>query len=159
MFVLNIKMDYKKILLFCLICGGIIAYIVEFGLNNNIVKTGSNASIDYEITDENFVSTLKMIHENIDENVGKTIKVTGFVYTLPDFNKNFYVCGRYLEDENTTKVAGYLFKYDGDLTLTENEWIEITGKIINGEYNGKVPVIEVEKIEKVTAPANTYVKQ
>ena len=42
------------------------------------------------------MSTLKKIHENIDENIGKTIKVSGFIYTLPDFNEDFFVCGRYM---------------------------------------------------------------
>ena len=35
MFVINIKMDYKKILLICIICATIIASIIEFDLMIN----------------------------------------------------------------------------------------------------------------------------
>ena len=88
-----------------------------------------------------------------------TIKVSGFVYTLPDFKEDFFVCGRYLETEDSTQVAGYLFNYNGDMELNENEWIEICGTIIKGDYNGSVPVIKVDQINKIVAPANTYVKE
>lgn len=160
MFVINLKMDYKKILFVCIIFATLIATIVEFGFNDESILT--NANVDefyYNITDDNFVSTLKLIHENIDENIGRTIKVSGFVYTLPDFNNDFFVCGRYLETEDSTQVAGYLFNYNGDMELNENEWIEIYGTIIKGDYNGNVPVIKVDKINKIVAPANTYVKE
>lgn len=160
MFVINLKMDYKKILFFCIICATLVAAIVEFSFNDESILT--NANVDefyYNINEENFVTTLKLIHENIDENIGRTIKVSGFVYTLPDFNNDFFVCGRYLETDKDTQVAGYLFNYTGELELNENEWIEIYGTIIKGEYNGNVPVIKVDKIEKIVAPANTYVKE
>lgn len=160
MFVINLKMDYKKILFVCIICATIVAAVVEFSFNDTSILT--NANVDefyYNITEDNFVSTLKLIHENIDENIGRTIKVSGFVYTLPDFNNDFYVCGRYLETDDSTQVAGYLFNYNGDMVLNENEWIEIYGTIIKGDYNGNVPVIKVDKINKIVAPANTYVKE
>ncbi len=160
MFVVNVKMDYKKILFFCIICAVVIASVIEFGIKDNSVFTNNSISnYDYEITEENFVSNLKKIHESIDENIGKTIKVTGFIYTLPDFKKDFYVCGRYLEKDNTTQVAGYMCNYNGDLKLEENEWVEICGTIIKGNYNGEIPVIKVDKVSKVIAPANTYVKE
>ena len=121
MFVINLKMDYKKILFFCIICATLVAAIVEFSFNDESILT--NANVDefyYNINEENFVTTLKLIHENIDENIGRTIKVSGFVYTLPDFNNDFFVCGRYLETDKDTQVAGYLFNYTGELELTEN---------------------------------------
>ncbi len=160
MFVINIKMNYKKTLFLCAILAIVIASIIEFGFNDNAIFTSNNIEkFDYDISDENFLSSLKKIHESVDENIGKSIKVSGFVYTLPDFKKDFFVCGRYLVQDNSTQVAGYLFNYNGSMQLQENEWIEITGTIIKGDYNGKVPVIKVDKIEKIIAPANTYIKE
>ncbi len=136
MFILNIKLNYKKILLLCLICASIIAAIVEFGINDNVTQTSSKIEkYDYEITDENFIDNIKKLHENIDENINKTIKISGFVYTLADFNKDFFICGRYYATNIETQVAGIMCNYDGKMTLTENEWIEVTGTIIKGEYN------------------------
>lgn len=158
MFVLNIKIDYKKILFICFILGLLVASIVEFSSKKDIVFTSSKISnYDYDITDENFLSTIEKIHNNIDENISKTIKVQGFVYTMPDFSKDFFVCGRYVNIDNTTQVAGYLCNYIGNMTLEENEWIEVTGTIIRGNYNGEVPVIKVNTITKVPAPANMYI--
>ena len=160
MFVINIKMNYKKTLFLCAILAIVIASIIEFGFNDNAIFTSNNIEkFDYDISDEDFLSSLKKIHESVDENIGKSIKVSGFVYTLPDFKKDFFVCGRYLVQDNSTQVAGYLFNYNGSMQLQENEWIEITGTIIKGDYNGKVPVIKVDKIEKIIAPANTYIKE
>ncbi len=160
MFVLNIKMDYKKILLFCILCAIIFSCIIEFGIKDKSIQTNSSAdNINYNISDENFLSTLSKLHENIDENIGKSIKVSGFVYTLPDFNKDFFICGRYTVNDNETKVAGYMCNYTSELELVENEWIEIEGTIIKGNYNGDIPVIKVDKITKIIAPANTYVEK
>ena len=159
MFVLNIKMDYKKIILACIICAAIIASIFEFGIKDNFVLTSSSIdTYDYEIDDDNFISNIEKIHNNLDENIGKTIKVMGFVYTMPDFKEGFFVCGRHIEIDNQTQVAGYLCNYVGDMSLVENEWIEITGSIIKGDYNGEIPVIKVNSITKIPAPANTFIK-
>ena len=49
--------------------------------------------------------------------------------------------------------------YDGVISLEENEWIEVTGRIIKGNYNGEIPVIKVETITKIPAPANMYIEQ
>lgn len=160
MFVINVKMDYKKILFICIICATIIASIIEFGFNDGSIFTSNNIdNYDYDITEENFVSTLKKTHENLDENIGKTIKVSGFVYTLPDFNSDFFVCGRYIAQDDATKIAGYLCNYTSEMKLNENEWVEVTGTIIKGDYNGQVPVIKVDKVTKIVAPANMYVEE
>ncbi len=159
MFVLNIKLDHKKIIIICIVCAIIIATVFELCTKNDYIEV--NSSIDdfsYTVTDENFISTLSNIHNNIDDNIGKSIKVSGFVYTLPDFNDNFFICGRYTVDEEETKVAGYMCSLDKEISLEENEWIEIEGKIIKGNYNGEIPVIKVEKLTKIVAPANTYVQ-
>jgi len=107
MFILNVKLNYKKILIGCIICGAIIASIVEFGIKDNMVETNSNMDkFDYEITDKNFVDCIEKIHNNIDENVNKTIKLSGFVYTLADFKDEFFICGRYMTVDMTHKVQG-----------------------------------------------------
>ena len=160
MFVINVKMNYKKILLLCIIVATIIASIVEFGMNDNSIFTNSNIdNIDYQLNDENFVETLEKIHNSLDENIGKTVSVKGFVYILPDFNDNIFVCGRYLTTDSETQVAGFLCQKDEAASIVENEWVEVTGTIIKGEYNGDVPVIRINKINKIIAPANTYVEK
>lgn len=159
MFVVNFKLDFKKILLVCFILALLVVTIVEFGTNpetsNVASKTGN---YDYVFTDENFTKTLKDIHSNIDSNIGKTVKISGFVFKMPDFKENYFVCGRNTISNNEDTVAGFLCEYTDAKKLIENEWVEITGVIIKGEYNETMPVIKVGNIKKITAPANTFVE-
>lgn len=159
MFVVNFKLDFKKVFFACILIAAIIATIIEFGSGNDSISTSKkDENYDYILTEENFTSTLKTIHENIDQNLGKTIKISGFVFKMPDFKDGYFVCGRNTVIDNENNVAGFLCNYAESSKLVDNEWIEITGVIIKGEYNGVMPIIKVGNITKITAPANTFVK-
>ena len=41
--------------------------------------------------------------------------------------------------------------------LKDSEWVELTGVIIKGEYKELMPVLKIDSVKKITAPANTYV--
>lgn len=158
MFVINFKLDFKKILFACVVIAAIVATIVEFGTNKtSIVSSNKDNNYDYTFDESNYTKYLKEIHENIDANVNKTVKITGFVFKMPDFKEDFFVCGRSTMSNGEETVAGILCKYDEATTLNDNEWIEITGIITKGEYNGTMPILKVGTITKITAPANTYV--
>lgn len=158
MFVVNFKLDFKKIVIFCVVVALFIATIIEFGTGENVNTVNSNISnYDFDFNDENYISNLKTIHENIDENLGKTVHLTGFVYKMEDFKENYIVCGRNTVADSEDKVAGILCDYKDASKLNENEWIEITGVISKGEYNGIMPIIKIGTINKITAPANTFV--
>lgn len=158
MFVVNFKLDFKKILLACVMIAAVVATIVEFGVNKtSIVSSNKDHNYDYTFTEENYTKFLKEIHENIDANLDKSVKITGFVFKMPDFKDTYFVCGRNTISDKENKVAGILCKYDGANQLIDNEWVEITGIIQKGEYNGQMPIINVGNISKITAPANTYV--
>ena len=109
MFVVNFKLDFKKILIFCVVVALFIATIIEFGSKNSFSLVNSNISnYDYDFNDENYVQNLKTIHENIDENLGKTVHLIGFVYRLDDFKENYIVCGRSVVAGGEDKIAGIL---------------------------------------------------
>lgn len=164
MYVVNIKLNFKKILIVSLIIFLTVATILKFSGTSKIIslntseKSGENTNYDYTLTDENFLSILKEIHENIDSNLGKTVKLTGFVFRMPDFKEDYFVCGRNTIINSEDIIAGFLCKSEQENTLVDNEWIEITGVIVKGEYNTVMPVIQVGSIKKVTAPANTFVQ-
>lgn len=159
MFVLNFKLDFKKLFFTCVLIAAIIATIIEFGNNKtSIVSSNKDNNYDYSFTDENYTKYLKDIHENIDANINKSVKITGFVFKMPDFKDTYFVCGRNTIQDRENKVAGLLCKYDDSTKLVENEWVEVTGIIQKGEYNGQVPILNVGNITKITAPANTYVE-
>lgn len=158
MFVINFKLDYKKILFACIIIAAVVATIVEFSTNKtSIVSSNKDNNYDYIFTEENYTKYLKEIHENIDANLNKSVKISGFVFKMPDFKDKYFVCGRNTISEKEAYVAGMVCKYDGSDKLIDNEWVEITGIISKAEYNGVMPILNVGNITKITAPANTYV--
>jgi putative membrane protein len=160
MFVINFKLNFKKILLICLFVSVVTAVFIEYFANNSTLSTSSKVvdKYDYILTEENFTTVLKQIHENIQESLGKTIKMSGFVYKQDDFNKNTFVCGRNIIINEEDNVAGFLCSFKDTDKLKDSEWIEITGIIEQTSYNGSMPIINIGNITKITAPPNTFVK-
>ena len=153
MYICNLKLNIKKILVICLVISIVITLtleIIDMNKKDNIIY-------DYELTSENFTTILKEVHDDIDSNIGKTIKLSGFIFKLPDFKENNFVCGRDMIFNGEEKVVGFLCEYNGSTIIEEAEWIEITGKIIKGYYMGDMPVIQIDSLNKITAPANTFV--
>ena len=157
MFVVNFKLDFKKILIGSIVIALFVATIMEFGTKTSSVNSNIS-NYDFDLNDENYTSILKTIHENIHENLGKTIHLSGFDYRMTDFKENYLVCGRNTISNNEDKVAGILCDYSEAKSIIDNEWVEITGVIIKGNYNGDMPIIKVGSLKKITAPANTFVK-
>lgn len=155
MFICNLKLNLKKILIISVVIIMAVALFFEIS-NMQGAKKASN--IDYVLSEENFTEILKSVHDNIDENVGKTIKMSGFVFRLPDFRSSYFVCGRNMMLDDAEKVVGFLCTHNEQIELKDSEWVEVTGTIVKGYYVSDMPVIQVTKIEKITAPANTFVK-
>lgn len=153
MYICNLKLDIKKILITVIILTIVIALFVEI---SSMLKT--KQTFDYELNENNFTEILQTVHNNIDENIGKTVKLSGFIFKLPDFEDSYFVCGRNMLLDSDEKVVGFLCTYDEDISLAENEWIEIEGEFVKGYYVSDMPVIKVNKLTKIPAPANTYVE-
>ena len=158
MFVVNFKLDFKKIFFACIAIAAIIATLIEFGSNNLSISTSKNQeNYDYILTEENYTEILKQVHENIDENLGKTVKMSGFIFKMPDFKDGYFVCGRNTVIDNENQVAGFLCNHAQSSKFVDNEWIEITGTFVKGFYSCDMPVIKVETCTKISAPANSFV--
>lgn len=160
MFVWNIKLNFKKILFICIIIAVIIAVFIELNNMENLdvkSKQVKATKYDYVLNDTNFATTLKSIHDDMNKNIGKTIKMSGFVFRMPDFKGNNFVCGRNMVVAGEDKVVGFLCDYKLAKDFKDDEWVEITGTIVLGTYIESVPVIKIKEINKITAPSNTYV--
>ena len=160
MFVCNVKINIKKIMIILGIIAVIIAICLELGLfskGSKKIDIYDESKIDYVINEENFTNMLKNIHENIDDNIGKTVKISGFVFTMPDFKDNYFVCGRNMILSGNEKIVGFLCNYENASDLLESEWVEVTGVIEKGFYQTDMPIIKVETLTKITAPENTFV--
>ena len=160
MFVLNLKFNFKKIIVMCIGISIVFAVLIEFISNGAVLTTmrKDTSKYDFVMTNENFTTVLKQVHENVASNVNKTISVTGFVYRMTDFKENMFVCGRNTIINEEDNVAGFICDFKDAVTLKDGEWVEITGIFNETNYNGSMPIIKVGNIRKVTAPANTFVK-
>jgi putative membrane protein len=163
MFVVNFKLNFKKVLIVCLIISVVAAILIEFitsgsNLESTTTIKKDESKYDYILTDENYIQTLKEIHENIQGSINKTVKLSGFVFRMDDFKENIFVCGRNTIVNEEDTVAGFLCDSPDASKLKDSEWIEITGVIKEGSYNSTMPIVKVGSIKKITAPANTFVK-
>lgn len=80
--------------------------------------------------------------DKLDEvDIGKDVKIKGFIERITDLDKIAL-----LEVSQLKSVTVVLFK-SGNLTITEGDYVEITGEI--DEYNGKIEVIgnEIKRLE------------
>ena len=150
MFVLNFKLDYKKILLMCFVIALLVVTIIEFGSNKvtNVASKNLN-KYDFEFTDENYTKILKEIHTNIDSNIGKTVKISGFVFKMPDFKEDYFVCGRNTISNNEDTIAGFLCQYKDSNKLIENEWIAYEKGVLDKQEEKKRLKLEKKKASRV----------
>jgi len=167
MFIFNMKMDGNRmskvfigalciilVLLTCFIC-----YSILF---NSSFKTNDDnmlANQVHNISPQNYTNVLKNVHENLDQYVGQKIKFSGYIYRLYDFSNEQFVLARnmIISSDYQTVVVGFLCHSSIAQNYTDGTWIEIQGTITKGNYNGEIPVIEVESINQINPPTDEYV--
>lgn len=160
MFIYNIKINKKTILFFVVLLAIIIGLFFEIStISNKGVPDITKENVDIVMDTENFIKETKIIHENLPKYINKKVKISGFVFRMPDFNSNIFVCGRNVLVKGEDKIAGILCYLENNLQYLDDEWVEIYGEITRGEYNdNEMPIIKIEKINKIAAPQDTYVE-
>ena len=100
MFIYNINLNGSKlykftfiiIILFVIILCGIVGYRL-FTTSIKVNDTVKVAEVT-ELTNKNYFTILKEVHEYIDKHVGLKIKFSGFVYRVYDLNSEQFILGR-----------------------------------------------------------------
>ena len=165
MFVANIKLNKNKLFKVFMIVV-ILLIIILFGIAVKKVfdirfSTRDSAKLNeiYTIPSVNYSNVLKAVHDNIDTYVGQRICFTGYVYRVYDFSENQFVLARdmIIDSNQQTDVVGFLCQSKEIKNYADKTWIEITGKIIKGDYHGDMPIIEVESIKQVEKPKDALV--
>ncbi len=166
MFIYNFKVDGNKLgkiflgILFViiLIITAIVCYRI---LANNFFKTNDTIKTNevQELSVTNYTNVLKAVHENTDNYLGQKIKFSGYVYRMIDFNQKQFVLGRdmVISSDFQTVVVGFLCECEDAIKYEDNTWIEIEGEITKGSYHGEMPVIKIEKIQKIEKPSEEFV--
>lgn len=168
MFVFNMKLDGNKtsktlIGVLCIILLFITIFICYKLLSNSFFKTNddvrSSSDTIYQITPQNYTNVLQNVHNNIDDYVGQKIRFSGYIYRLYDFSSEQFVLARNMivTSDFQTVVVGFLCHYKQASNYEDNCWVEIVGTITKGDYNGEMPIIEIESIQKVDTPSEEFV--
>ena len=164
MFVLNMKLDGNRTLkvllgILCVILLLITVFICYKLVSNSFFKTNddmrrSNDDV-YVITPQNYTNVLQNVHNNIDKYVGQKIQFSGYIYRLYDFSSEQFVLGRNMvvTSDFQTVVVGFLCHSTQANNYEDNTWVEIVGTITKGNYNGEMPIIEIESIQKIDTPS------
>lgn len=162
---LNKNMIFKVSLIIMMLIALIIAIISAYNILNKIKKTDNNLLNDFipssevaQIKPEDYTNILKAVHENIDTYIGQKISFSGYVYRLNGFDKDQFVLARDMDiGNNQSLVVGFLCSSEHAEKFPSYTWVEVTGEITKGYYNGETPILKITAIEKATKPENTSV--
>lgn len=164
MFICNFKIDKKKISKIVIFITIILALaITAFAIYKIFGNTDNNNSgsiqLIQEVPAESYTNFLKDCHENIENYVGKSFTITGYVYRMPDFSGNQFVLARtmIISEANSAVVVGILSECQSACNFEDGSWITVTGTIIKGNYKGEMPVLEIKEINKCNKPEDEYV--
>lgn len=124
--------------------------------NGVIRKSEGKAQADennmVEITDNYFIEQTNDVYLNLDDYIGKTIKMQGLIYAYNDSNGD--TC--YAVVRNTPGccgndgLAGLDIRYDGEYP-EENTWVEVIGVMGKDTvYHSDVPAIQVASLQETT---------
>lgn len=169
MFVCNVKINkklcFKTVLtvLFVLVITIAILSIYKIWDKINVEKTNLiddsiPSSEIAQIKPQDYTNVLKAVHDNIDTYVGQKISFSGYIYRLNGFDENQFVLARDMDiGNNQTLVVGFLCTSEKAKEFPSYTWVEVTGKITKGYYNGETPILEIINIEKASKPENSTV--
>ena len=163
MFIFNMKINGNKTLkifmgILCFILLFITLFICYRLIFNSFFKTNddiSTANTVYEITPQNYTNVLQNVHKYL----GQKIKFSGYIYRLYDFNDEQFVLARnmIISSDFQTVVVGFLCHSNIAKNYANDSWVEVQGKITKGNYNGDIPIIEIESINQIDKPIEEFV--
>jgi len=165
MFIYNVKLNgttiFKFIFVIIIIFVIVLCGIVGYKIYSASIKVNDDISHNEvsELTNKNYSTILKAVHENIDNYVGQKIKFSGFVYRVYDLDKEQFVLGRnmIISSDFQTVVVGFLSHCKDSINFKDNTWVEIEGTITKGTYHGDMPILEITSIKEIEKPNDEYV--
>ena len=173
MIIFNFKVSKTKIfkgilsimVIICisLICTGTYKIYMK-SKNSNYEIISENCMPTNEIaylTDENYTNILKEVHENLDAYIGQKICYTGYVYRVPDIEKDQFILARDMQvgNSNHTVIVGFLCSSDIANNFETYSWVTVTGEIQKGYYYGDIPCIHLTEITPVQKPEKCIVPE
>lgn len=139
-------------------CGIIISLITVYKVIFKNSASPSNNDV-YKIDSTNYTNVLKAVHDDLNTYIGQKVSFSGYVYRVYDLQDDQFVLARdmVVSSNFQTVVVGFLCSLDDASSYKDGTWVNVTGKITKGQYHGDMPVIEIEAIDKVEKPKDSFV--
>lgn len=112
-----------------------------------------------KMNDDIFSTYYDQIHTDINKYKGREIKLTGFVYKEDGLEENQLVLSRFLITHCVAdaSIIGFISELPEASSLKENTWMEATGVLDIGSYNGmELPIIKITNWKIVDEPKEPY---
>lgn len=119
----------------------------------------SPAQKELSFSEEAYIGSLMKIHEDMKEYLGQRIALTGFIYRIGAFGPQEFVIARYLVSccIADAQVVGLYASYPDIEQKSPFSWIRAEGVLERFVFQGEqVPILRVEHLEEIPAPANPY---
>ncbi|MEB9457948.1 TIGR03943 family putative permease subunit [Bacillus anthracis] len=113
-----------------------------------------------QVEDKDYVQTMNIIGQDVNEFKGKEITFTGFIYKDKDVRGNKAVVARYgitccIADAS---VWGMIVTGQNVEKFPEETWVKVTGILDKTTYKRMpFPLVKISKLEKIDKPADPYV--
>lgn len=120
--------------------------------SGKIRKSTEKAKVDtsnmLEITDNYFIEQTNDLYLNLNDYVGKTIKIEGLIYSYQDSNGD--ICYAVIRNTpgccGSDGLAGLDIRYDEDYP-EEDTWVEVIGVVSTDTmFGSKIPAIHVSSL-------------
>lgn len=143
---INIK--FKTILKIFFILSFLISLLLALSMHSNTII----------MTNENFTKILKECHDNPYKYEGKKIKTSGYIFRIKDFEDTQFVIARDMWiNESDSHVVGFLCELSDSSSFKDNDWVSAEGILYTGNYFGPMPILKIEKINKIEKPESQFV--
>ncbi|MCL2383589.1 MAG: hypothetical protein FWC79_05575 [Oscillospiraceae bacterium] len=159
MFVYNIKLDSKNIVkvVFVVLCIIITLFFIysTYQIITESFRVQDEVPVpDVQVlTTGNYANVLRVVYNNLQDYLGIHVSFTGYVYRQSDFPPDEFVLARNLVVSDTDIfILGFLCRYPDISNIPDGTWIEITGEISEGTYNGQIPIVIVNELKQIEAP-------
>ena len=167
MFVYNLKINGSKIfkyffigiVIFMIIIIAIVCFRIFSGANSTFRNESCISNNVSKISTKNYTNILKNVHEHIDDYIGVKINFTGYIYRVLDLNENQFILARnmIISSDFQSVIVGFLCECENAENFKDDDWVEITGEIVKGNYHGDMPIVKINDIRKIDKPNEEFV--
>lgn len=172
MFVFNLKINEKKCfkIFFVIVVIFVVLIFAYSSLkifnsvkkeSENFVVTDNIPNDEYPIINSrNYTNILKAVHDNLNEYIGDKLCFTGYIYRISGFKDNQFVLARnmIINNESQSVVVGFLCEYQNAREFKDGEWVTVYATIKKGDFNGELPILSIDYIEKAEIPDDPFVQ-